>query len=326
MAVLATSETSEVLTIVLVHFNTPDVTFQCVASLLALRAAATLPIDWRIVVVDNRSENDAFLELKASLDDLASDTVILVRNCLNAGFGLGCMLGLNYSAGRYVAFVNSDTRFDADCFTPLMAHLEANPDIGVIGPQHLSADGLPERSFGFEERLRDRLTGRRRTKDASKIIEQPMDVDYVFGAFMLFRREALAVTGGFDPAIFLFYEEMDVCHRLRKAGYRCVYFPGVSFRHVGQASVRAMPDTKPESDLSLLYVVRKNGSYLHYRAFYFVKLLSYLMRAPFKARHRKLLVRLLTMGVPQALSLRTKQGCNFDFVNRSPLPGRDDAE
>lgn len=315
MAILATSETSEALTIVLVHFNTPDVTTQCVASLLTMRAASAQPIHWRIVVVDNRSETDAFLKLKAGLDALANDAVILVRNCLNAGFGLGCMLGLNYSAGRFVAFVNSDTRFDEDCFTPLMAHLDANPDVGVIGPQHLSADGVPERSYGYDERLLDRLTGRRRT-NAPTTKDQPIDVDYVFGAFMLFRREALSVTGGFDPTIFLFYEEMDICQRLRTAGYRCVFFPGVGFRHVGQASVRAISDTKPESDLSLLYVMRKNGSFLQYRLLHAMKMLSYLLRAPFRARHRHLLVRLMTMGVPQALSLRTKQGCNFDFINR----------
>lgn len=125
------------------------------------------------------------------------------------------------------------------------------------------------------------------------------------------------ITGGFDPSIFLFYEEMDICQRLQKLGYRCVFHPGVSFRHIGQVSVRALLDTKLESDLSLLYVMRKYGSYLRYRAFWLMKFFSYALRSLFNARYRKLLVRLLTAGVPQALSMRAGQVCNFDFINRT---------
>lgn len=314
MTVTASANSDEDLTIVLVHFNTPEVTTACVASLLDMRGSSSTRFAWRIVIVDNRSETAAFEALMAGLDALADPNVILVRNCLNAGFGLGCMLALNYSAAPYIAFVNSDTRFDTDCFSPLRAFLDAHPDVGVIGAQHLSANGIPERSFGYEERLIDRLTGRRRK--APVTTNGPVDVDYVFGAFMLFRREALAVTGGFDPTIFLFYEEMDVCQRLRKKGYRCVFHPGASFRHIGQASVRTLLDTKPESDLSLLYVVRKNESFWHYRALVLLKFLSYAVRAPYKPRYRRLLWRLMTMGVPQALSTRTKETCNFDFINR----------
>jgi GT2 family glycosyltransferase len=314
MSIRAASSATEDLTIVTVHFNTPAETIACVVSILDKYTVSTASFKYRIVVVDNRSETDRFLELKEGIDGLQSDAVILVRNCFNAGFGLGCMLGLNYSAGRYVAFVNSDTCFDEDCFTPLIAHLDRHSDIGVIGPRHRSIDGRPERSYGFDERLLDRLVGRRR-----KPMEpaEPIEVDYVFGAFMLFRRDALAVTGGFDPSIFLFYEEMDICQRLRKSGYRCVFHPGVSFRHIGQASVRALLDTKLESDLSLLYVMRKNGSYLRYRAFWLTKLVSYALRSLFNARYRKLLLRLLTAGAPQALSMRVGQACNFDFINRA---------
>lgn len=153
MSICATSSEAEDLTLVIVHFNTPAETVACISSILKKYPSNITSFEYRIVVVDNRSETDKFLKLKEDIDDLQSDAVILVRNCLNAGFGLGCMLGLNYSAGRHVAFVSSDTCFDEDCFTPLMAYLDRHPDIGVIGPRHRSIDGKPGRSYGFDERL-----------------------------------------------------------------------------------------------------------------------------------------------------------------------------
>jgi GT2 family glycosyltransferase len=311
MPVIAGSD--EKLTVALVHFNTPEATGRCVKSALNVLRPG-FGDAFRIVVVDNRSENANFERLQAEIAALAAPEILLVRNCINAGFGLGCMTALNFSAGHFIAFVNSDTEFDTDCFSPLVAHLEAHADIGVIGPQHLSQDGAPQRSYGVNESFRQRLFGRRKF-DPAALPTSPIDVDYVFGAFMMFRREALAQCGGFDPTIFLFYEEMDICERLRAAGWRVVFRPGASFRHIGQASFKGI-DLKPESDLSVLYMMRKNHGYGRWLLLFLSKLASYALRAPFGARRRRLLLRLIGMGPPQALSLRVGQTCNFDYVNR----------
>jgi GT2 family glycosyltransferase len=303
----------EKLTVALVHFNTPDETGHCLASLLKVLRPG-FGGGFRIVVVDNRSENDKFERLRAVVAALAAPEVLLVRNCINAGFGLGCMTALNFSAGAFIAFVNNDTIFDEDCFSPLVAYLEAHARIGAVGPQHLSETGKPERSYGYNDTLASRLRLRRKF-DPLAIPTAPIDVDYVFGAFMMFRREALAQCGGFDPTVFLFYEEMDICQRLRSAGWRVSFYPGASFRHIGQASLKGT-DPKPESDLALLYVMRKNRGYWAWRLLWVSKLLSYALRAPFRMRHRRLLVRLITMGPPQASSWRVRQNCNFDYINR----------
>jgi GT2 family glycosyltransferase len=306
------SNNGETLTVALVHYNTPEATARCLASALRV-LRPSLGGAFRIVVVDNRSEAAHFENLRAQVAALAAPEIVLVRNCINAGFGLGCMTALNFSAGPFIAFVNSDAEFDDDCFSPLIKHLEAHADIGLIGPQHFSRDGVPERSFGVRESFRARLF--RKKFDPRAIPATPLDVDYVFGAFMLFRREALAQCGGFDPTIFLFYEEMDISERLRRAGWRVVFHPGARFRHIGQASLGGT-DPKPESDLALLYVMRKNGGYWAWRLLYLSKLVSYGFRAIFRARHRRLLRRLLGMGPPQALSWRVGQACNFDWINR----------
>ncbi|MCW2274293.1 GT2 family glycosyltransferase [Rhodoblastus acidophilus] len=308
----------ETLTIVLVHFNTPLATARCVSSALNVVRPA-FGDGFRMVVVDNCSEPRAFERLQDEIAALAAPEVLLFRNCINAGFGLGCMMALNFSAGGFIAFINSDTEFDTDCFSPLIAHMQANPAIGVIGPQHLSQDGAPTRSYGFDDGLCARLS-RREKFDPAALPGAPIDVDYVFGAFMMFRREALAQCGGFDPTIFLFYEEMDICQRLRAAGWRIVFHPGASFRHIGQASLKGA-DTKPESDRALLYVIRKNKGFLSWLGLFLSKLVSYALRAPFRARHRILLRRLVTMGPPQASSWRVDQACNFEYTNHTVSEG-----
>ncbi|MCW2284319.1 GT2 family glycosyltransferase [Rhodoblastus acidophilus] len=313
---MATPAADETLTIVLVHFNTPQATARCVASALNVVRPA-FGEAFRIVVVDNRSDPSHFERLQAEIAALAAPEVLLFRNCINAGFGLGCMMALNFSAGGFIAFINSDTEFDTDCFSPLIRRMQAEPAIGVIGPQHLSQEGAPTRSYGFDDGLCARL-GRRGKFDPAALPVAPLDVDYVFGAFMMFRREALAQCGGFDPTIFLFYEEMDICQRLRAAGWRIVFDPGASFRHIGQASFRGA-DTKPESDLALLYVVRKNKGFFSWLALFLAKLVSYALRAPFRARHRELLRRLVTLGPPQASSWRVDQACNFEYTNRMTM-------
>ena len=96
MQIVANSEAGEKLTVAIVHYNTPDLTARCLSSALAvLRAGA--PGAFRIVVVDNRSANPHFEALRDAIDALDAPEVLLVRSCINGGFGLGCMTALNYS-------------------------------------------------------------------------------------------------------------------------------------------------------------------------------------------------------------------------------------
>ncbi len=311
------------LTIVVVHFNTAKLTGDCVDSLLRVLHGTALRQQFEIVIVDNRSRVEEFRQLQGHLAKHADAPVQLVRNCMNSGFGLGCMLGLNYSAGKYVAFVNSDTAFDDDCFTPLIRFMEERADAGVVTPQHLDMEGRKTPSFRRFDSFLQRFAGdglarilyRGIGADPKGTYTEPVVVDFVLGSFMLFRLEALATIGGFDPSLFLYYEEMDTCLRLQKAGYKAYYHPGSSFRHVGGGSAAPSLELRMETLISMLYIIRKNKGMLYYTAFHALLVLQYLLKAPFKQRNRKLLWGLLTLGVPQACSMRARQECNFDIVN-----------
>jgi GT2 family glycosyltransferase len=202
--------------------------------------------------------------------------------------------------------------------------MDANDNVGVAAPTHREMNGQVSRSFGEFDTTASRVLGRWASSkfrsdaspDPKATYDQPVAVDFVYGSFMMFRLEALAAAGGFDPNIFLFYEEMDICYRLKTLGYSAVYYPGVSFRHIGQASFTKPEIIKLESDISLLYLIRKNRGYGHYLAFRLTKLLSYGFKALYSRKYRSLFTKLIGMGPPQAGSLRTIQKCNFDYVNR----------
>ncbi len=145
---------------------------------------------------------------------------------------------------RAVFFLNPDTEVLPGGLWTLYSHLMADPTIGAMGPQLRYGDGslqssrrrFPTRLTGFFEstwlgRLwPDNPWARRyHMADWSPAVRQ--DVDWVVGAALMVRREALQQVGGFDEGFFMYSEEMDLCRRLRLAGYRVVYEPAAVVVH-----------------------------------------------------------------------------------------------
>lgn len=307
-----------ILTISIVHFNTFDETKKCIESIFRVLDVSPVANRYEISIIDNRSRIDQYQKIEEYIKELKRENVFLQRNCMNSGFGLGCMLSLNQSAGKYIAFVNSDTFFSTDCFTPLIDLVARNPQIGVITPQHLNEAGDIIRSYGFFENLSSRFFGKIFSERRRKIlIESDRDikaeiVDFVYGSFMLVQREAFEKIGGFDPNIFLYYEEMDLCLRMKKAGYVTCYYPVGAFHHIGSASTGVpSEDLKFESFLSMLYVIKKHRGSLYGILFYIVVVTQLMLKAPFKSKNRRAFFRSLSAWMPQSVSLRNKQTCEF---------------
>jgi GT2 family glycosyltransferase len=238
---------------------------------------------------------------------------------MNTGFGLGCMLSLNNSARKYLAFVNSDTFFDQDCFTPLIEFLSKNPNAAVITPQHKDAFGNITRSFSRFDSFGSRFIGSwisripLRTDSRSTLIKSPVKtVDFIFGSFMLVKRDAFAKVGGFDPSIFLYYEEMDLCLRLKKSGFTTHFYPEVSFNHIGNGSTGGVNEVlRFESLLSMIYVMRKHRGVIYGLVFYITLVLQLAIKAAFKGRNRRMFINVLKAYMPQACSHRLSQPCSF---------------
>ena len=204
---------------------------------------------WEAVVVDNASIDGS----AALVDEFAPD-VRLVRNNTNVGFARAVNQGIAASRAPLVLIMNPDCRLVAGAVTALRAVLDAHPDCAIVGPRILNPDGSLQGSARGDPDMLTGLFGRttilrrlvpflgvaRRNvvaEDAIRSGHESVIVDWLSGACMLARRGALNTVHGFDGRFFLYWEDADLCRRLRARGLHVRYVPGATAIHrVGQSS------------------------------------------------------------------------------------------
>jgi N-acetylglucosaminyl-diphospho-decaprenol L-rhamnosyltransferase len=185
--------------------------------------------DAEIVVLDNASEDGSADAVRARFPH-----VRLIEQRHRAGFGANHNTVIRQTSGRYVYVLNEDTTSEDWGLERMVAHLEANPRVAALGPRLVYPDGrLQHSAWRFPTPARA-LLGLLTLSRAGVVQSggRPVrDVDWAMGAALLLRREALDEVGLFDEGFFIYSEEVDLCRRLRDAGWRVQYFPGVTVVH-----------------------------------------------------------------------------------------------
>jgi N-acetylglucosaminyl-diphospho-decaprenol L-rhamnosyltransferase len=167
----------------------------------------------------------------------------------NAGMGGGNNAGMRIASGRYFLLLNSDAWVVGDAVTQLVAFADEHPEAAVVGPRLLNPDGSLQRSaraFPTLWRLATEYLFLRKLAPRSRLLNRfyeggfehdvVREVDWLFGACLLVRRDAADEVGLFDEDFFMFSEETDWCYRFRQAGWKVYFFPGAEVVHVGGAS------------------------------------------------------------------------------------------
>jgi N-acetylglucosaminyl-diphospho-decaprenol L-rhamnosyltransferase len=173
----------------------------------------------------------------------------LLANAENVGFGRANNRAIALARGRYVLLLNPDTEPAPDAIRALVRFADANPTAGIVGGRLENEDGTHQHSafrfpdwkqalFGFFDNLVP-LDSRINGRFPARRYERPFVAEHLLGACLLIRREALATVGAFDPDYFMYFEETDLCARMRKAGWRNLYTPDARVRHVGASSTSA---------------------------------------------------------------------------------------
>jgi GT2 family glycosyltransferase len=204
---------------------------------------------WEAVVVDNASVDGS----AAIAEEFAPQTRLL-RNAANIGFGRGINQGVAASTAPLVLIMNPDCRLVAGAVAAMRAELEAHASCALVGPRILDPDGAVQGSargdpdmltglFGRTGPLRGLLpalpVARRNVRTGATVAngELSVAVDWVSGACMLVRRATFGAIGGFDERYFLYWEDADLCRRLRARSYQVRYVPGATAVHqVGHSS------------------------------------------------------------------------------------------
>lgn len=175
-------------------------------------------------------------DLPASLNQLPYSLLIL-RNESPLGFGENHNLAFKHAKAPYFCVINPDIRLASNIFPSLMDGLQ-DPSCGVIAPLIVNGVGAIEdsaRKFPTPFKIICKVFGRCRGQDYP-VGSAPLEPDWVGGMFMVFRRDTYALLGGFDQKFFLYYEDVDLCARIRLRGLRVVLTPGVQATHLARRS------------------------------------------------------------------------------------------
>jgi GT2 family glycosyltransferase len=257
------------ISIVIVSFNTRDLLRECLLSVFG--TAASLRI--QVIVVDNASTDGSPSMVEREFPD-----AVLIRSEVNLGFGRANNLGFESALGRYVVLLNSDAFLTAGSLQRSVAHMDANPRAAIGGGRLIGTDGSLQPSArmfptvlndlivlsGFAARFpRSSFFGRFDRTWANE--HEPAEVDWVPGAYSIIRAEALADVGRFDPRFFLYYEEVDLCRRMKEKGYSVWYWPDVAVVHIGGESSRQVPSLEISRTGAQLTLWRMRSMLLYYR-------------------------------------------------------------
>ncbi len=231
--------------VIVVSYETADLLAACLES---VRAAAAEGVSVETFVVDNASRDGS-----PELVEREFPEVRLVRHGWNAGFAAGCNVGLALARGRHVLLLNPDAELLPGALATLVAHLDEHPQVGYCGPRLEDAAGRTQPSarrfptvFSSAWAMLggpQRRPGSRHTVDlhAAHGYERDLRADWLSGACLLVRREAIDDVGPLDDGFFLYFEELDWCRRMADAGWEGAWVAGATARHVGGASVGREP-------------------------------------------------------------------------------------
>ncbi|MEH6630914.1 MAG: glycosyltransferase family 2 protein [Halopseudomonas aestusnigri] len=192
----------------------------------------TVPSDAPLIVVDNASTDDS-LDIVRKIAPHAR----LILNKIGLGYGNGMNCGLREVKTEFALLVNPDSVLTKEAITSLIGAADQFPEAGLFGPSILNPDGSVELSHDVN--LFDRAALGKRIGEVRP--EGPLSADFVSGAVMLLRMSAGRAVNFFDPEIFLYYEDDDICMRLRQADFGIILVPDAVITHIGGGSVRPNP-------------------------------------------------------------------------------------
>lgn len=215
-----------------VYYNTPKELEESIKSI----PVAVGKYSYEVIVIDNNSTKEARKEI-------ASKTKF-IKNKINKGFGKAVNQGVKKASGKFLVIINPDTIFHRNSVKNLVDYLSKNTDVGVIGPSMIDGKGkkLPTISgapklldilfaFSFLNKLFPNNKFSRKYWLTKVPRNKTRNVDVLSGACLVMSKEVFNKVGGFDERFFMYFEESDLCMRIKKLGYEIVFFPNSQITH-----------------------------------------------------------------------------------------------
>lgn len=255
------------LSIIIVSFNTKEITKKCLLSLK--KDFIRYPLDYEIIVVDNNSQDESvqmLLDLEKQWNNLH---IFLSKK--NLGFGKGSNFGLEKSKGKYILYLNSDVIVADIDFRDLIKLMEMQRDIGALTVKVIlptgeidpaSHRGFPTlwRSFTYFsglEKLSKNIPILNKLFGGYHLINLNLneihEIDVLTGAFLFTKREIVNTFGGFDKDYFAYGEDIEMAFQIKKMGYKIIYYPLWKVLHLKSASGLKKEDAKIKEETSFYF-------------------------------------------------------------------------
>lgn len=259
------------LSIIIVNYNTHDHVEKC---LFSIYENTNLPFE--VIIVDNFSPYRNIEEVAKKFPEAK-----FIYLDSNSGFGAGCNAGVKHSSGEYILFLNPDIIVKEGSIEKLYEVVSSDDDIGVVAGSLVSEDGefqysynqFPGLGWEFKEAfgisLMHTINKLNEQTQAMAARNENFEVDWFHGACMMIRKKVFEEAGGFDENIFLYYEDVALCKKIKELGYRNVCIPFAKFIHHERGSVRS-----ERGELVYHFYMHKSKLY-YYRRF---KSISYTLK------------------------------------------------
>lgn len=258
------------LSIIIVNYNVKEF----LQNLLHSINKSAAGISYEIIIIDNASDDGSVEFIKEKF--LPQGGIKLIVNSTNIGFGKANNQGLLAAKGKYILLLNPDTLLGEDTLPKMINFFESTPEAGIAGCKILNPDGTLQlacrRSFPGPWTSFCKVTGLSSLFPQSRIFarynltyldeNQTYEVDAISGSFMMMRKEVYEKAGGFDEDFFMYGEDLDLCYRIQKAGYKVYYVHSTQIIHYkGESTKRSsLDETKVFYDAMNLFVKKHLSS------------------------------------------------------------------
>jgi GT2 family glycosyltransferase len=258
------------LSIIIVNYNTENWLKGCLESIFRYFRDVNL----EIIIVDNSSVDESVKFIRENFPQIK-----LIQNKKNSGFGAANNQGAKIAQGEILFFLNPDTLIKENIFQKIIETFKKDSKIGIIAPQLILPDNSPQPwAYGKEQGIWQ-LIKSKIYKTFTQLPKYPTaqssGVDWVSGAALAIRRDIFEKIGGFDEKFFMYFEDRDLCQRVRKIGYKVIVLPEIKVIHFGGRSLAEDKQRKKLYYQSQNYYWQK-----HYG--WFKSILMRLIRWPYK--------------------------------------------
>lgn len=264
------------LTVIIVNYNSKDCLKTCLNSILTYSLKAKI----EIFVSDNNSHDGSIYMVKNYFPQ-----VYLIENGDNIGYSAAANKAIRQSSGKYILILNNDTEILNNSIDTMVDIMDKMQDVGILGCRLLNSDGTLQQSFGYfnlgflSEAIQKFFFNRYKRGNRfvgsylNRIHNKFREVDWISGACIMVRRKAIEDVELMDENYFMYFEEIDLCNRIREKGWKIYYTPEAKMIHHGGKSSNFNYDM-------IMIEYRKSQMYfykIHYGILYLKILKMYLI-------------------------------------------------